>query len=408
MSSALILLAWRNVWRNRRRTLITLLSIAAGLAALLFGQSLVYTIQYQLVEKATGVHTGHIQILEAKTADFKFPDRYIPDPGGIEKILDATPEVAVYERRVVVTGMISSKKEAAGVLLCGVDPERDPRVLQMSRYLKRGRLLGPDGEGVYLGDKLAAKLGVNLGDEVVLMGSARDGSMGAELQRVTGIFSSGSQTFDASIIYVSIKTASRLMALGDEVNDFVIRVRDPMRLDEARDELARRLRGRPVRVVTWEQVDFELVGIRDYQNALLDIVLCVIFLIVSLGILNTLLMSLFERVREFGVLMAIGAGPRFIRRMILLESGILGALGGALGLAAGCAIILYYRKAGFVLPVGESIGFFMPFDSVLFLRFDWGRHVTAGAAVLLTSVLSGLPPAFRASRMKPAESLRHI
>ncbi|MFC1679954.1 ABC transporter permease, partial [Elusimicrobiota bacterium] len=168
------------------------------------------------------------------------------------------------------------------------------------------------------------------------------------------------------------------------------------------------LADRPVNVVTWEDVDFELVGIRDYQNALLSIVLLVVFAIVALGILNTLLMSMFERVREFGVLMAIGARPAVIRRLVVLESCILGSLGALFGLAVGCALIIYYRKTGLDLPVGDAIAYFMPFDSVLYMRFNWPSHAVALAAVLITSVLSGLPPAARASRMRPAESLRHI
>jgi len=406
-------LAWRNVWRNRRRTLITIISIGSGLAALLFGQSLVKTIQYQLVEKATGVFTGHLQVVSEEVRDLKIPEAHIEDPAVVEKALLGMGDVAAFQRRIMVTGLASSKTESAGVLVCGVEPARDRRVLKMHSYLKEGRHLdneawGPSGAEVFLGRKLLDQLGLALGDELVLMASSEDGSLAAELFRISGVFESGSHTFDASIVYVHIDVAEQMLGLHDQVSNFVIRTRDPLRLRVTAAQLRRRLTGQPVRVVTWEEVDSELVGIREYQDALLGVVLLVVFIIVALGILNTLLMSMFERVREFGLLIAIGARPAVIRGMVLLESCLMGLLGAGFGLALGGGLILYYRYAGFVLPVGEAIGYFMPFDSVLFLRFHWPSHLTAVAAVFLTSALSGLPPAVRASRMHPADSLRQI
>ncbi|MFH1726369.1 MAG: FtsX-like permease family protein [Elusimicrobiota bacterium] len=404
----LLTLAWRNVWRNRRRTLITVLSIGSGLAALLFGQSLIKTIQYQLIRKATGTFTSHIQVLAEGVEDLKFPDRYMEDPAGIESALRGVAGIEALERRVHVTGLISSKKESAGVLICGIEPERDRRVLSMHTYLTRGRHLGAEPDGIYLGDKLADHLGVDLGDEVVVMSSAVDGSLGAELFTLTGIFHSGSHTFDNSIVYVPLETAQGMLAVGDRINNLAIRAGDPLRLSETREAVARALDGRPVQVRTWADIDYELVAIRDYEDALLSIVLLVVFAIVALGILNTLLMAMFERVREFGVLMAMGARPGVIRRLVILESCILGALGAAFGLAVGCGLIAFYGRTGLELPVGDAIAYFMPFDAKLFLRFNWGSHAVALGAVLLTSVLSAIPPALRASRTSPVEALRHL
>ncbi len=137
-------------------------------------------------------------------------------------------------------------------------------------------------------------------------------------------------------------------------------------------------------------------------------VLGIVFAIVALGILNTILMSLYERIREFGVLMAIGAKPRTVMGMILLESLLLGLIGMGLGLTMGVALILHFGKAGLPLPIGEAIAYFMPFDTVVYLRFSWERHWIALVTVVVTSLLAALPPSFRASRLKPAEALRHV
>lgn len=405
-AGGLWLLAWKNLWRNRRRTLITVVSVSAGLCALIFAQSLVETIQVQLVGKSTGIHTGHLQVLEKDTPDMKFPDRWIPDAGPVERALKALPGVAAFQKRVVVTGLLSSKAESAGVMLCGVEPDKDPKVLSIATYLKEGRLLAPGEAGLYIGDTLAGQLGVKVGDEVVMMATSRDGSMGAELAEVVGIYHTGSYTFDVSLAYADIAQVQRLMGAEGLVNDFVARLEDPSRLEEARARLAAALAGLPVRAATWEEIDYELVGIRDYQDALLRIVLGVVFLIVALGIVNTLLMSMYERVREFGLLMALGARRGFVGRLVVAESVLIGLLGAAGGLAGGAALVLYYGAAGLRLPINDAVGFFMPFDANLYLRFDWPRHLTALAAVFVTCALAGLPPALRAMRLKPAEALR--
>ncbi|HVE12891.1 MAG TPA: FtsX-like permease family protein [Elusimicrobiota bacterium] len=402
------LLAWRNVWRNRRRSLFTVLSIGSGLAAILFGQSLIETIQVQLVEKATGVFSGHLQVLARGVGDLKLPDKRIEDPGPVARALEVAPGVAGWERRWVGTGLASSKKDSVGVLVCGMEPEKDRTLMSIASYLVRGTFLGRETDGALIGEKLAAQLGVDLGGELVLMASAIDGSIGAEVLKVRGIYRTGSQTFDASIVYAPLSAVQRLHDAGARVNQFVARVSDPARLDQVRDGLARSLRGLPVAVLTWKDVDHELVGVQRYQDAILNVILAVVFAIVGLGILNTMFMSMLERTREFGLLMAMGARRGTVLRMVAAESLLLGALGAAAGAAAGWALIAYYGRTGLALPVGDAVGFFMPFDRVLYLRPVWGRHAFALAAVLAASALSGLPAALRAARMSPADSLRSV
>ena len=406
----MLMLAWRNVWRNRRRSSITLASISAGLAAILFGQSLIKSIQIQLVEKATGVILGHIRIMSKEVRDLKIPDRNISDPGPIGRALDADPGVAVWGKRILFTGLVSSPITSKGVLVCSIEPEKESRIIEMPKYIVEGRFLDqPEAKSLVLGDKLARELDLRLGEKAVVMAQATDGSMGAEAFRVTGIFHTGSESFDGQIIYIPLKPAQEMLVMGERVNDFVVRVKRIQDVDRVQASLAEALRGRrDVRVYTWKEVDKEIVGIQKYQNALLLIVLVIVFAIVALGILNTMLMSLFERVREFGVLMAIGAKPRLILRMILLESLILGALGTLGGLAMGAAFIVYYGKAGMPLPIGEAIAYFMPFPTTVFLRFAWEKHWIALATVFVTCLAASLVPALRAARLKPAEALRHV
>ncbi|MFA6030561.1 MAG: FtsX-like permease family protein [Elusimicrobiota bacterium] len=403
----MIALAWRNVLRNRRRTALTAVSVGFGLAAVLFGQSVIEAVQVQLVEKSTGVFTGHIQIQAAGNRNLKFPDKLFSGAAQVEARLASFPEVAAWGGRLHMTGMVSAPKDSAGVLICGVEPGREAKVTAMSTYLSEGAYL-PRADSVYLGERLARQLGLKAGGEVVLLAAAVDGSMGAERFRLDGIFRSGSATFDGQIVYVPLASLQRMLAAEGRINNLVVRLKDPELAGEVRGRLGPRLAGLPVKALSWEEIDHEIVGIRRYQDALLAVVLAVVFGIVALGVVDTMMMSMFERVREFGLLMALGARPGFVVRLILAESFLLCLLGAALGLAGGAALILHYGRSGLELPIKDAIGYFIPFDPVLRLRFSWGKHLAALAGVLLTGAVGGLVPALKASRMRPTESLRHL
>jgi len=402
-------LAWRNIWRNRRRSLITLVSIASGLAAILFGQSLIHSIQIQLIEKATGIIIGHIQVQKTGVEDPKVPDKPF---GGLEEVEAAfarVPGVEGFERRFLLTGLISTPAGSQGALLCGVQPEREKQLFDLAGYVAQGSFPKDGERSVALGVKMARTLDVRLGEKVVIMAQGADGSIGAEAFRVSGIYRTGSQTFDAQIVYLPIERVQGMLGYEGQATNVVAMVRDVRQMRPIREAVAQGLKGRPdLAVLTWEEVDQEIVGIQRYQNALVAIVLAVVFIIVALGILNTLLMSIFERIREFGVLKAIGARPRTLLLMVLAESLLLGLLGTLLGLAAGSAMILHFGKAGMPLPIGEAINYFIPFDTVIFLRFSWERHWKAVLMVFATCVAAGLVPALRAARLKAAEALRHV
>ena len=405
--TALVSLAWRNVWRNFRRSLITTASMGCGLAAIMLGQSLIKSVQHQLIEKATGSITGHIQIQARHIKEFKFPDKYLEDDGRIEKALAGQRGIKAFGRRIHVTGLISSPTGSVGVFISAVEPSRESRVTTMSSYLVKGEFL-PGPKTIMIGDKLAQRLDVRLGEKVVIMAQADDGSMGAEAFRISGLFHTGSTSFDGQIVYVPLAAAQELLVVGSKINNVVARLEDIDETDQVQRELADTLRGLPVQVLSWKNVDHEILAIQKFQDGLLFVVLVIVFAIVALGILNTLLMSLFERVREFGVLMAIGARPRWVLKLILIEAVILGLVGTALGLAAGTVLISYYGHAGLHLPIGDAMSYFIPFPSVIYLRWVWASHLFAAGSVLVTSVLAALAPALRACRLRPAEALRHV
>jgi ABC-type lipoprotein release transport system permease subunit len=295
-----------------------------------------------------------------------------------------------------------------GALICGVEPDREPNITDMSKYIKEGRYLQVGEKGIVMGRKIAARLDVRLGEKVVLMAQAADGSMGAEMFRVVGISETGSESFDGQMVWVPLKAMQELLGRPGQANQLAAKLKDLSQADAVAADFNAKLGPGNERALTWKSIDKEIIGIQAFQDGLLTIVLVVVFAIVALGILNTQLMSLFERVREFGVLMAIGARPRWLIRLLLIESALLGAVGTVLGVTIGALMIGHFGRYGLNLPVGDAFKYFLPFPSVIFLRPAWGMHLFACATVFVVTILATLPPALRAGRLKPAEALRHV
>ena len=401
-------LAWRNVWRNRRRSLINVAAMGFGLAAIMFGQSMMRSLQFQLVEKATGSFTGHVRIERRDIDEPKFPDKFMTDPEPAAKLLAADPRVLVWGRRIHMTGLISSPNMSLGALICAVEPEKENLITDMATYLKEGHYLEPGTKGIVMGKKIAGRLDVRLGEKVVLMAQAADGSMGAEAFRLVGIHETGSESFDGQMVWVPLTAMQELLGRPGQANELAGKLKNIEDADAVAADLDARIGPGNIGAMSWKKIDKEIIGIQAFQDGMLTIILGVVFIIVALGILNTQLMSLFERVREFGVLMAMGARPRWIVRLLMVESALLGLVGTAFGMAVGAALIAHFGRYGLRLPVGDAFKYFLPFPSVIFLRPSWGMHAFACATVFLVTLLATLPPALRAGRLKPSEALRHV
>lgn len=401
-------LAWRNVWRNRRRSLINVAAMGFGLAAIMFGQSMMKSLQGQLIEKATGSFTGHVRIQRRDVDEPKFPDKFMEHPEAAAKLMENDPRIMVWGRRIQITGLVSAPKMSLGALICAVEPEKERRLTDMAGYIKEGTYLQDGTKGVVMGRKIAKRLDVRLGEKVVLMAQASDGSMGADVFRLVGIHETGSESFDGQMVWIPLKAMQDLLVRPGQVNQLAAKLKDIEQAGAVAADLDAKLGPGEIGALSWRKIDREIIGIQAFQDGLLTIVLAVVFAIVALGILNTQLMSLFERVREFGVLMAIGARPRWIVKLLIMESALLGFVGTLFGLAVGSSMIWYFGRAGLALPVGDAFKYFLPFPTVIYLKPAWGMHAFACATVFVVTLLATLPPALRAGRLKPAEALRHV
>lgn len=403
-------LAFRNIHRNIRRTLISMTAIGCGLAALLFHQSFVIGFQVSFVENSVRIHSGHIQIHKEGYQRQKKLELKIDEPEAVSELLDKTEGVEAYSQRVNFRGLVSSAENSGGVLAFGIEPENEMNVTRIFQKMKAGRYLSTgDDTSILIGTTLAEDLAVGLGDKVVIMTQAVDGSIGAELFRVRGLFETGNPQFDEGVVYVTKKAAQGLLEMGEAVTEFAIITEDRESVESAMGRLSAQPATRGLEVLSWKEISPHLVQLIDLQSSGLLIILAIVFFIVSIGVINTMLMSVMERIREFGVMLSLGTRPYLIVSLIITEAFYLGIMGLVFGSVLGFSAVYYFHVHGIDLSsYSEAMATLAPGEAVIYPMVSLKYTAISALAVMVTSLFASLYPAFKAARLTPVAAMRHV
>ncbi len=395
-------LALRGLGRQPRRSGIVLAAIAIGLGSLLLAMALQYGLVAQMAETAIRTEIGDLQAHAAKWRDTAPLAERMPGASSLAALAGART-LAGAAPRLRGEGLAQSPRATIGVRVLGVDPVREPTVSTLARYVTEGAWLG-EPRRVVVGAGLARRLRAGVGDKVVLAVQDARGDLTGEALRIGGILNAPSRELDESVVVLGLDDAQRLFATPGEISEVALAARDSQRLEAPRAEAAAAL-GPGVRVETWR----ELEPLLDTMIRLFDqmgwVVYVAIFVAMAFGIANVLLMSVLERTREIGVLLAIGMPPARMVAIVVAEGLVLVALGVGLGLGLGFAAIFALRD-GIDLSAWSdglrAIG--VPSRLVPVARRGdlWAPIAVAGA----TAVLASLWPAIRAVRTRPAEALR--
>jgi ABC-type lipoprotein release transport system permease subunit len=398
-------IAWRNLWRSRRRTLIALCATATGTAACIVTVSLVDGWYDELVSAATRHELGHLQVHAAGY----LPDRSIGItlPPGVEggvyslKRMHAAP-------RVVASALAGAGDRSATVRILGIDPVREASVTGMATTVESGHVLGDVAAGeVVLGWRLARALGVADGGEVVLLTEADDGFPGEGVFRVAGISRTGDDAADRGRVLMHIDDARRLLALEGRTHEIALLTSDAGASREVADRLSLTL-GPECEVAAWQELSPVIWGTVRLADAAVCIVLAIVFGLAGLGIANTVMMSVIQRRREFGLLMALGMGPARVVALVVLETGFLALLASMVGAALGLAIAGHMQVHGWdlsgvvsgVAQGGVTIG------PVVHARISASRLALTLAVLGIVAVAASVGPAIRAARLDPARAAR--
>jgi ABC-type lipoprotein release transport system permease subunit len=404
----LLRLAWRNIWRNGRRTVITVLALAMGVAAIVGIHSFREVANDEMIRGLTRGMVGHVQVHGRGYQESPEMANVVAEARAVvAKILEALPE-AQAEKRVLGAGLAGAGDAAGAVMVMGIEPE-NPSARDLLK-IEKGRPLGaaPAREAV-IGSGLAEQLGVSPGSELVLVGQAADGSLANDRFTVVGVGDAGSYEANATAVFVPLAEAQSFFALDQGVHQVIVRLpTDEEDLTRPVSLLRGALDEGSMEVMPWTEILPELKGAMDAKaknQRFLDVI---VFLIVSLGVLNTMSMSTFERTREFGVMASLGTRRRRILGMVVLEALLLGAIGFTLGVAFAFALLHGIGTVDFgaVGGGGDMMGARLP--DALRLRVDLGAVASAAVTTLLTMLAGGLIPALRASRLQPIEATRYV
>ena len=405
-------MAWRNVWRNRRRSVLTVSAIALSLAFNILMRGIGDGFHEQMVDNSVRANIGHLQVHRKGYHEDPGLNRTLPDAERVDRAIRALPQSRGSALRVLGDGLASTSDNSAGIEIVGIDSAREATVTTIRNAVVEGAYL--EGQGVrplLVGDRLAVTLRAKLGDKVVLLVQAADGSMGAQLFRLTGIFRSGAPELDRGVAYIRLEDAQELFALGNRVTEAVVLLDSSASVPAAQRSLQAALSGAavPYEVLTWSQVEPFLEQFIVLDDAFFYIIVAILFIVIAVGILNTILMSVFERVREFGVMMALGTRPRQVVLLVVLEAVVLALVGIAVGGTLGSLATLYFSKAGINLASfaegAASIGIT---TTTVYSKLTIANVVLSNLAVFVLVVLVSVQPAVHAARLRPVEAIRHV
>ena len=412
-----IKIAWRNIWRNPRRTILTISAIAFASLLLVFMLSFQFGSYEAMINSSVKIHTGHLQVQAKDYQDKQSMHLVVPDPNEIGSILNDTTGVEAYTFRAKAFSLVSSSERVYGVVVIGIDPAREAYVSTLKSSIRQGSYLAEDDLNIVSGHALVGKLlaknlQVGIGDELTLLGQGRDGSIAATVVKIKGIYSSGLDEFDRSSIHVPLKFFQDIYSMRGAVHKIVATGKSLKQVSKIKRgvaaELSKSNLKHPLKVLDWEEL---MPGLR--QAIEMDLVSGIIFyliliLVVAFSILNTFLMAIFERTREFGVLMAIGTTPRRLTRLLLIESLSMTMIGIVTGIILGCIITWYFQVHGIDISGTSELLSQYGISGRIHPKLSMPSAIIGPAVVLLITFLAALYPALKIRRLRPVEAMTYV
>lgn len=364
-----------------------------------------YTLQ--MLVNQLGAHTAHMQIHARGFNDNKVVQNYLTDPDSVISVVKSSRYVSNYSRRIVAFGLLSSASNSAGVSLVGIEPDREERITTIHSHLVEGRYLGSDEGEMVISKQMANTLDVSLGDRVVAMASALDGTVGSEMFRVAGIYESASLSFDKMYVYVPLKRAQEMLRVDNRVAEVAILAADIDSVEVMKKEFLAKL-GPACEVQSYSDLLPMLVSQIELMNTLMYVIFILIGAALVFGIINAFLMAVYERIHEFGVLKSIGMKNIYVLAMIELESLLLGVIGCTIGTALGAGIVLYVGKVGLNLAVFSKGLVAFGTGAVLYPAINWSSIINGAMIILIICLLAALYPARRAMKLEPIQAITYV
>ena len=398
-------MAWRNLWRNQRRTTVTIAAMSLALLVMILYAGLMEGFLLGMERNILDFEVGDVQVFAGDYRDNPSIYTRIEEPDTLLVPLDAAGFPAT--GRLLAFGMAAAGETSAGVSFRGIDVERDARVSLVHQQLAQGRWLDPDEpHGVVLGRRLARTLAVEIGAELLVLSQGADGSLAYDLYTVRGVLLSIGDAIDRSTVFMTEDAFRELFVVPDGVHQIIVRRPSGLDLGAAAATIRRVANQHDVQ--TWKQLLPTLSSLLDSARGAIVAMFLIIYIAIGILILNAMLMTVFERIREIGVLKALGVGPSEVLRLILVESAIQTGIAIGVGVGLGVPGLIYMVLVGIDMT-------FLTGVTVMGIAMDpvWRAAVDANTFLLPIGTLVGvvavavLYPAVKAAWIQPVEAMHH-
>ncbi len=403
-------LAWRNIWRNPRRTTVILAAVIIGVWSMIFLGALMRGIAVGMVKNGIATLTGHIQIHHKGYRDDPAIENSMLNRQVIENALsEILPRRAHWASRVRVNAIANNARHSSGVTMVGIDPLAEAKISFIGSAVSKGGYLAQgDSNGILIGQALLEKFETKVGRKLVLMSQDKEQEIASRAFRIVGVFRAEMESTEKQFVFVSRSAGQKMLKLGNGISEIAILLTDSYENRDAYNKLKAALPADQFEVHSWrELLPFQTAYLRILDGFMWFWFL-VVFVAMGFGIVNTTLMAVFERMREFGLMKALGMKPWWILREVLVESFLLLICGLIIGNFLGFLSIYALSGSGIDLSALAAGAEYAGMARIIYPAIALKDVLVANLTVLVLGLLVSLYPAIKASRFTPVKALAHI
>jgi ABC-type lipoprotein release transport system permease subunit len=403
-----VILAWRNIQRNRRRTVITASAIVVGVTMMIIVNGIITGMLDRTIANSVELETGHIKVLPQgyhEKSDLLPVNMHITSD--VSTLVESVKGVTATSPRIRAGGMLHVHEHSTRVIIHGIS-ERDLKVRDLKSRVIEGEYPVRDEPGIMVGESLAERLGITVDDEVVLSSVAQDGHPVDILYHVTAVFRTAFPSYDSTMVFVPLSQVQTFLKMGPtDVTEIVVMVDTPGTIEGITLDITTHVQkaGYDYEVLHWEELAPELAQFAEMEKSMSFIFLSIVIIVAAIGILNTMLMAVYERVKEVGVMAAFGYKRRDILVLFVLEGLFIGTMAAVLGSVLGVGITSYLSVVGINFAGADVVEFMEPH---IYPRLSVYDVVYPFLFAVGIALLAALYPAYKASRLEPVEALRHV
>lgn len=403
-------ISWRNIYRNPRRTFILAVVIAISYLGMMFMQAFMDGYLGGFLDSLINSHMSHMQIHEKGFNANPVIKKRMKEPTKIEQVLKQhASEIKAYTPRVKNQGIINSSESSSGIMIVGIDPEREARVSNIKTLLSEGEYLEKDDDlSIYIGQALAKKLKVELGDKIVLMGQTIHYEVGGFAYRIKGIYKSNSPAFEKGMAFITIGAAQSLFEMDKAVSEFAMLVHHPDTLSQLQQSIKDDIQSDDIEVLKWTEIMANIAQMLEMSSNVMYIFQVIILIFICFSIINTLFVVVFERFKEFGIMKALGTRPKHIFMLIVFEALGMTLIGLVFGGILTAMMMGYFANYGLDFTAYSKGLSIIGMGGVLYLTLSLEQIVSSIILTFVIVTLAAMYPATVAARIQPVKALKFV